>query len=369
MRKKIQIRRKGFMGRIIPVVLIAVLLSVTFQSCQKDEGILNAGQATGVNQEGQLKSASFSAASQSSSISTVLINNLISKINGYVTSGELRSGIANALVSKLKNVIKSVDKGHEKPAMNQLQAVINQVDGLVGAGTIDTTIGNGIVFDCRALAGENPTYTDPRDGKVYKTIKIGDQIWMAENLDYLPSINKFTSRSSTNPRYYVNGYLGTDTAEAKATDNYKTYGVLYNWPAAKTVSPEGWHLPSNAEWTQLENYLIDNGYGYGGSGDDIAKSLAATTNWEYSSNPGTPGNDLSSNNSSGFTALPGGGFIGRILYKPGRFGCWWSGTEKNSGSAWSRSLVNTNAAIFRPAPHQIHYQAKYMGFSVRCVRN
>ena len=358
MKKKIQILRKGFMGRIIPVVLIAVLLSVTFQSCQKDEGILDAGQAD------QLKSASISSASQSSSISTVLINNLISKINGYVTSGELQSGIANALVSKLENAIKSVDKGNEKPAMNQLQAAINQVDGLVGAGTVDTTIGNGIIFDIRALAGENPTYTDPRDGKVYKTIKIGDQIWMAENLAYLPSVSPTYATSFTYPYYFVNGYSGTDTAEAKATDNYKTYGVLYNWPAAKVACPEGWHLPADAEWTQLENYLMDNGYEFGGTGNDIAKSLAATTNWNYSGYQGTPGNDMSSNNSSGFSGLPGG-YLNSIrdFYRPGGNGSWWSATEHDIHSAWTQRLFNSYSGV------KHYYDLKSNGLSVRCIRN
>ncbi|GET20339.1 uncharacterized protein (TIGR02145 family) [Prolixibacter denitrificans] len=359
MEKKIQIRRKGFMGRIIPIVLIAVLFSVTFQSCQKDESILNAAPG------GQLKSASISTVSQSSSISTVLITNLISKINGYVTKGELQSGIANALVSKLKNVIKSVDKGNEKPAMNQLQAVINQVDGLVGSDTIDTTIGNGIIFDIRALAGENPTYTDPRDGKVYKTIKIGDQIWMAENLAYLPSVNSLIL-SGTKPYYYVNGYWGTNTADAKATDNYKTYGVLYNWPAAKTASPEGWHLPSDAEWTQLANYLIDNGYGVY-KDIYIAKALAATTSWWGSRINATIGYDLSSNNSSGFTALPGGGLLGHALIRPGQAGFWWSATESTASTAWSRTLRYVKATLIRST--QDEYKDKWMGFSVRCIRN
>jgi len=358
MKKKIQILRKGFMGRIIPVVLIAVLLSVTFQSCQKDEGILDAGQA------GQLKSASISSASQSSSISTVLINNLISKINGYVTSGELQSGIANALVSKLENAIKSIDKGNEKPAMNQLQAAINQVDGLVGAGTVDTTIGNGIIFDIRALAGENPTYTDPRDGKVYKTVKIGDQIWMAENLAYLPGVNPPTVGSDFIPYYYVSGYYGTNTADAKATDNYKTYGVLYNWPAAKAACPEGWHIANNAEWTQLLYYLIHNGYGYGGSGNDIAKALAATTSWNYSRYPDTPGSNLSSNNSSGFSGLPGGfRYAGNIFKSLRSFGYWWSANAYSGYQNYYFGLGYRYNQLIKSAIYNRN------GISVRCVRN
>lgn len=115
--------------------------------------------------------------------------------------------------------------------------------------------------------------------------------------------------------------------DVKATDNYVAYGVLYNWPAAmagsagSTANPSGvqgvcpvdWHLPSNAEWTELENYLADNGYNYdgttGGGGDKIAKAMASNSGWTVSGNAGAAGNDdyPEYRNKSAFTALPGGG--------------------------------------------------------------
>lgn len=355
MKKKVQIQWKGFMKNLVPVVLIAVLFSVSFNSCQKDENVLNTSMADNVIQKGQLKSASISA---------VLIDDLISKINGYVSSGELDPGIANALVSKLENAKKSLDKGNDGAATNQLQAVANQVDGLVGADQLDSIIGEGLIFDLQALAGENPTFTDPRDGKVYKTIKIGDQVWMAENLAYLPIVNIQWATSISQPYYFVNGYNGTDTAEAKATDNYKTYGALYNWPAAKEACPKGWHLPSNAEWTQLENYLINNGYGYDGNADNIAKALAATTNWYSSTITGTPGNDLLSNNSSGFSALPGG-YINSIrdFVRTTSNGRWWSATESDIYNASTRSMFFSSSIV----NHYIDIKAN--GLSVRCIRD
>ena len=74
------------------------------------------------------------------------------------------------------------------------------------------------------------TFTDPRDGKVYQTVVIGNQVWMAENLAYLPSVNMVGdgSEDAAGSYYYVYGYDGTNVADAKATDNYATYGVLYN---------------------------------------------------------------------------------------------------------------------------------------------
>ena len=89
-------------------------------------------------------------------------------------------------------------------------------------------------------------YTDPRDGYTYKTIKIGNQIWLAENLRYLPRIGN---------GYYVYDYHGNDVSEAKQTQNYKDFGVLYNMSAAQEACPVGWHIPSDFEWKELEQYI------------------------------------------------------------------------------------------------------------------
>jgi len=215
---------------------------------------------------------------------------------------------------------------------------------------------------------EIPFYkcTDP-DKRNYATVKIGTQVWMAENLAYLPTVGP-PKTSTSAPLYYVYGYPGSDVDTAKQQSSYTTYGVLYNWPAAKATCPPGWHLPSDAEWTTLENYLIANGFNYDGTttGNYIAKSLAATTNWSTYWNIGIIGKDLSLNNKSGFSALPGGyrdnygdyeNFFGIKT-----FGIWWSSTEYNS-YAWYRSLdqagSNVSRGIYRMS----------MGLSVRCVRD
>jgi uncharacterized protein (TIGR02145 family) len=81
------------------------------------------------------------------------------------------------------------------------------------------------------------------------------------------------------------------------------WGLLYNWYVvedARNIAPAGWHVPTEAEWDTFTTWLIDNGYGYGGSGDDIAKSMAHNSDWEPSATAGTPGNDQATNNSSGF---------------------------------------------------------------------
>ena len=209
---------------------------------------------------------------------------------------------------------------------------------------------------------------DERDGKVYKTVTIGEQVWMAENLAYLPSVVGPATESFTEPHYYVYGYDGTNVTAAKGTTNYNKYGVLYNWPAALTACPEGWHLPSDAEWTQLEEYLIANGYNYDGTttGNKIAKSMANYSGWNTSTVTGAIGNTDYPEywNKSGFSALPGGYRDGTGLFDAFGFsGYWWSSTKNTTNNAWGRGLGYSNSNVYR----LLNY--KEDGFSVRCLRD
>lgn len=129
------------------------------------------------------------------------------------------------------------------------------------------------------------TMIDARDNRTYKTVLIGTQTWMAENLAYLPSINSWGDTSSIEPKYYVEGYKDSSLSEAKASINYKTYGVLYNWPAAaggqiyndtnvigiQGVCPQGWHVPSGKDWGILLNEV------WGPYGFNIYENLADTS--------------------------------------------------------------------------------------------
>jgi uncharacterized protein (TIGR02145 family) len=113
------------------------------------------------------------------------------------------------------------------------------------------------LIDKKIEIGETGIFTDTRDGKTYKTIKIGNQTWMAENLAYLPEIKPKYYDPIQDICYYVCGYKGDNIDDAKATDNYKTYGVWYNYKAASNESnwPKGWHLPTVSEYKELEKYL------------------------------------------------------------------------------------------------------------------
>jgi uncharacterized protein (TIGR02145 family) len=194
------------------------------------------------------------------------------------------------------------------------------------------------------------TYTDPRDGTVYKTVTIGNQVWMAENLKYLPSVVGPETGSIATPYYYVYGYDGTNLADAKATANYSTYGVLYNWEAAKNVCPTGWHLPSDSEWTELTDYLG----GESVSGGKLKET--GTTHWN-NPNEGTT-------NETGYTALPGGSRHGSGTFiGVGINGSWWSATESDTDYALYRGMYYGDSSVYR-----IDF-SKDVGFSVRCVRD
>jgi uncharacterized protein (TIGR02145 family) len=224
-----------------------------------------------------------------------------------------------------------------------------------------------LFYSCTPHDASN-TFTDSRDGKVYKTVTVGDQVWLAEDLAYLPAVSPAATGSQTESHYYVYGYEGTDVAQAKATDNYGTYGVLYNLQAAMTACPEGWHLPSDAEWTQLEEYLIANGHNYDGTteGDKIAKSMASATRWSDCSDEGVPGNTdyPAYRNRSGFSALPGGSRTAEnTFYAISAAVDWWSSTESN-GTAWYRVLYFDEIDLYRD-----NYSSKDNGLSVRCMRD
>jgi uncharacterized protein (TIGR02145 family) len=225
-------------------------------------------------------------------------------------------------------------------------------------------LGVFLFASCQKEIPDLKSFQDKRDDRIYKTIKIGTQTWMAENLAYLPSVRPSKYGLDYSPYYYVYGYEGTSVSDAKATTNYTIYGVLYNWEAAKTACPNGWHLPSDTEWTVLTDYLANNGFGYEGSGDDIAKSMASPFDWKSSRNEYAPGNDQPTNNSSRFNALPGGlrdsdGYFGSLRYGAG----FWSSSGYGSSDAWTRGLSHWNGGVFR------EYVPRSVGLYVRCLKN
>jgi uncharacterized protein (TIGR02145 family) len=182
------------------------------------------------------------------------------------------------------------------------------------------------------------------DGNVYATVKIGNQIWMAENMrttkyndgTVIPNVaDKTAWRKLTTPGYcYYNNTTNVDSI--------KKYGALYNYYTVdmKKLAPTGWHVPTNAEWDTLNNYLIAKGYNSDNTttGSRVAKSMAAKTDWAADTTPWSIGNDLTKNNSAGFSALPGGcRDTSGVFHGIGSRGYWW-GLWRSDPYTASRAL-------------------------------
>jgi len=227
-----------------------------------------------------------------------------------------------------------------------------------GTYTVSLTASNGVLSSTKTkndyITVSFGSFTDSRDGTEYQTITIGNQEWMGENLKYLPSVvgpatGSEISGFETESYYYVYDYDGTSVADAKATTNYTTYGVLYNYTAACNSCPAGWHLPSDAEWTELTDYL----------GETVAGGKLKETGTTHWNSPNTD-----ATNETGFTALPGG-FRSNDgnFYGIGSNGSWWGATEGSTGSAWRRSMYYSTSGVNRDDRN------KELGFSVRCLRD
>ena len=202
------------------------------------------------------------------------------------------------------------------------------------------------------------------DGNPYQTVKIGNQTWMVENLKttkfndgtVIPSITDSISWNGTLAPGYC--FYNNDSL-----NNKKTYGALYNWYAVNSgkLAPKGWHVPSDAEWTILINY-VSNKYS---SSCSAAKTLALNSNWKLDESGCSVGNDLSKNNGSGFSAYPAGirNFSPCSYADLDISGNWWSSTQMNSGSAWKISLYTNYSDVSRGSEFMQN------GMSVRCIKD
>jgi uncharacterized protein (TIGR02145 family) len=211
-----------------------------------------------------------------------------------------------------------------------------------------------------------------QDGNLYETITIGSQEWMAENLKTtklndgtdIPNVtddSEWSALTSSALCWYDNN----------ESTNKNTYGALYNWYAASSgkLCPQGWHVPTDQEWTSLENYLAANGYNYDGStgSNNYAIALASVNGWTPAQETGAVGNTdfPEKRNSTGFNGLPGGvrDANQHIFGSIGNYGMWWTSTENNSTEAWDRGLSSGYSSLGRANVLKVH------GFSVRCLKD
>lgn len=232
---------------------------------------------------------------------------------------------------------------------------------------VGTAYGDEQIFTTLNTADPCPgTPTVTYEGQTYNTVLIGSQCWMKENLNVGTMINGNQSQANNG---VIEKYCYNNNAS-----NCETYGGLYQWDEAMQYSaqqgvqgicPPGWHIPTHAEWTALTNYVSSiPDYLCNNNSTYIAKSLAATTNWNTNTNTCAIGNNLSANNTTGFTALPGGkSYTDGSFLDLGNYGQWWSSTENGSSFAWYRGLYYDTATVPKSSSYKTY------GVSLRCLKD
>lgn len=220
---------------------------------------------------------------------------------------------------------------------------------------------------------------DTRDSKVYSTIRIGNQCWMAENLRYLPVITGPTNEwNSSDPRYSVYGYIdaANSVIDAELLDNYESFGGLYNWRAASTACPEGWHLPSSNEWDalidcMLVDFNIENVDVSDGAGNALKSCRSNETPLEcnclVSEYPywyiNSYYEDIFGTDILGFSALPSGyrDYNGYAFSDIANAAKYWTTDEEPGDYALAMKISNIKGDI------QCESLRKANGLAIRCV--
>jgi uncharacterized protein (TIGR02145 family) len=301
--------------------------------------------------------------------------------SGFITSADDADADATNEIQDLSEVL-----SENNQANAQIKALVDPTEAQDAAtkAYVDALIQQ--IADLESILYEAGLVTvSDYEGNVYSTVKIGDQIWTAENIrstrysDGTPIPNVTDNSEWSSLTLTESAYCWYDNDSASYA---LEFGALYNYEATvngdyseenvQGVCPDGWHIPSYEEWNALGLYLGNNGYNYDGTisnnGQKVAKSLASTLGWTNSDVFGNVGNDQASNNSTGFNAKPAG-------FRDNNNGVFYHmGTL--TGIAASRAYdettrsvrkLNSNYASLHSA--NIYSSSKGHGYSVRCIKD
>ena len=184
------------------------------------------------------------------------------------------------------------------------------------------------------------TFTDSRDGIEYAWRTIGTYKWFTSNFKHLPYVDRV---SSSNYGIWVYGYDGIDTSVAGATDNYSTYGALYNYEAALEYCPSGCRFPSDEDWKDMEKelgmYYTEADLMFIRNTADEGETMKNDSGWYL---------DMNGTNTSYFTGLPGGYRNSEQFESLTKFGLFWtSKLLQTEGSAVMRMLSYSDSSVYR----------------------
>tara|TARA_B110000908_G_C10153458_1_gene402492 strand:+ start:31 stop:1056 length:1026 start_codon:yes stop_codon:yes gene_type:complete len=252
---------------------------------------------------------------------------------GFVYSTEIQPTLEGVQVNVNGTSISTTIQGLESNTTYYVRAFLTNNIGDFYGNEIEFTTEEILLINCDG----NP---------VPAPIVYGTQEWTVENTCNITYRDGTPIPQATEPNWTTAGawcYYDNDPTKGKLYNWYAVMGIHDNDPSTpnKEFAPEGWHIPSYAEWTTLENHLIANGYNWDGTTTEnkIGKAMSSVTGWDNSNTPGSPGWDQSLNNSSGFNAFPEGL---RTLYGPfdneNKEAYFWSSTELDSLFAWGRRL-------------------------------
>ncbi len=306
---------------------------------------------------------SFGQMPEASAISATQVKETTATLNGKVNTNNLPTTVTfeYGTTTEYKSSVSSAE-GILEGGKSEVSAVISGLKSasfyhfrIKAVNSLGIAYGNDIKFS---------TILTDIEGNNYNVVNIGSQIWMQENLKTSRYNNGNLIVTTFSPALDISNEVNP---KYQWDSNIAGYGRFYTYYAAtddRGVCPTGWHVPTDAEWTDFTDFVSNNGYGWKGNAANIAKSLAATSGWVNDTVAANIGNDQGKNNSTGFNGFgTGGRYSNGVIGFPRLHGIWATSTESSETSSFFRCIGYIPAEVFRGV-----FKKSY-GLSFRCLKN